>query len=282
MNNSKMVISIGMAFLLVFALISVTMHNSLEIERHRTEFEAIMAAVDKDVPGIMYPQLLDSPLIRDVEIDINSSVTPVKNHDFYYWTEQCTVTFYLSDEFDTFHDKRQYQFIDEYGNRVYNLKSKTIRDLLPNHRAYAGYLTEENDYLERIYGKRVFEKTEYDILFKTSRNIYQYSRDIDNYFVKNGKDHWVRSEAEKKREPAPYVGMFESLISFTDLGKPTVVEKCIDFYLLKPSHRYKKYTWYNNDIQDLEHLKAIATVRYWNYAKDVQVSGYVSDIILYD
>lgn len=278
MSDKKTLIVVSIVFLLLFGLVGIAVHNSAEVEKSKTEFESILATVDQDVPDIMCLQLSDSSLIKDIEIDIRSSVEHVENYDFYNWTEYCKVIFYISDGFDTYRDSKQYQFIEDYGEQVYSLKAKAIHDLLPKHSAYTGYLTDENDALKEIYGKHVFYKPEYDVLFKTSSNTYQYSRRIDDYFVKNGKDHWVRSEVEKKSTPAPYVGMFESMISFTDLGKPTVVEKCIDFDLLKPSRRYKKYKWYENGIQDIQHLQAVATVSYNNTG----TSGYVSDVILFN
>lgn len=80
----------------------------------------------------------------------------------------------------------------------------------------------------------------------------------------------------------PYEGMKESMISSTSLGSPTVSEKCLDFYKLKPSHRHTTYKWYKNGIQDLQHLQAIATVYYWDYENKCEVSGYIHSITIYN
>lgn len=46
---------------------------------------------------------------------------------------------------------------------------------------------------------------------------------------------------EKKKEPT--VGMSESEIENTKLGKATSIEECRDFSLLDNTHKWKKYTW---------------------------------------
>ena len=72
---------------------------------------------------------------------------------------------------------------------------------------------------------------------------------------------------------APYKGMLESSINRTELGAPTEVEECRDFYKLQARARYKKYTWKKNGVTVFK-----ATVRYWDYKNKTATSGYVSDI----
>lgn len=79
----------------------------------------------------------------------------------------------------------------------------------------------------------------------------------------------------------PYEGMSESMIGNTSLGKPTVTEKCRDFYKLRASHRYTTYKWYKNGVQDLAHLQASATVWYWDYKNKKEVDGYIHSVTIY-
>lgn len=48
---------------------------------------------------------------------------------------------------------------------------------------------------------------------------------------------------EVSKAKAPYVGMRESAIQTTLLGKATNIEKCLDFDHLDNRHKWKKYTW---------------------------------------
>ena len=72
---------------------------------------------------------------------------------------------------------------------------------------------------------------------------------------------------------APYEGMLKSNINRTELGAPTEVEKCRDFYKLQARARYKKYTWKKNGTTVF-----MATVRYCDHKNKTATSGYVSDI----
>ncbi|MGN0521904.1 MAG: hypothetical protein ACI4IQ_04625 [Eubacterium sp.] len=71
----------------------------------------------------------------------------------------------------------------------------------------------------------------------------------------------------------PYVGMLESDINSTRLGRATEVEKCKDFYKLKENHRYTEYIWKQNNKTIFK-----ATVWYWDFKNDRAVSGYVHDV----
>ena len=71
----------------------------------------------------------------------------------------------------------------------------------------------------------------------------------------------------------PYIGMPESAIEYTHLGKPTEVESCVDFYRIKALHRWRKYRWQKNGVTIFK-----ATVWYWDFANDKAVDGYVHDV----
>lgn len=45
---------------------------------------------------------------------------------------------------------------------------------------------------------------------------------------------------------APFVGMGEDKVWYTSLGEPTEVEKCLDYYKLRPDRRSTTYIWCEN------------------------------------
>ena len=86
----------------------------------------------------------------------------------------------------------------------------------------------------------------------------------------------------------PYIGMLESEIDTTCLGRPTTKEQCNFFSSLDALHRWTEYRWYDGDIQDREHLKCIVKISYCKVYNahgsriEMEVPGYVSDVVVYD
>ena len=60
----------------------------------KIEFSKIMSTVDEQIPSLMQAQLIDSNMIQDVHITIDSSVLP--EDEWYLWLEDCKVIFDLS------------------------------------------------------------------------------------------------------------------------------------------------------------------------------------------
>ena len=76
---------------------------------------------------------------------------------------------------------------------------------------------------------------------------------------------------QKAKEPR--IGMSESDIQNTELGKATDIEKCLDFDMLDNNHKWKKYTW---DFGGGKKLKA--TIYYDNgYGEVVSIEKYPQD-----
>ena len=71
----------------------------------------------------------------------------------------------------------------------------------------------------------------------------------------------------------PYIGMPESSLSSTLLGRPTSVTESKDFYSMRPSHRYRYYTWEKDGEVFFK-----ATVKYWDWANSKEIAGVVCDI----
>ena len=266
----------------VLSLIISYVPEENELLNAQNEFDSIIAYVDNVLPSLMRAELLTSTLIDDVEVKIKTSIELQKSHDFFYWTERCMVIFYVDDVFDELNDEQKYELLDSYGRSVWGVKSEIIRENVPKHNLYSNFMSEENDMLKARYGKPVFSYDEYEIFFQTSRNTYEYVKNIDHFFLKNGTECWIRDTGGESDILFPYEGMSVEMIDMTALGKPTRVEKCRDFDKLDKEHRSTVYTWYENGIQDLQHLQAIATVRYWDQKSNKSVKGYVSSVTIYN
>lgn len=106
------------------------------------------------------------------------------------------------------------------------------------------------------------------------------TNEVKNYTESNNK---TTSNSDSKEflnllsTKLPYKGLEEKYINNTILGEADEVEKCLDFYKLRMDSRSVKYTWYNSNGK----VRAIASVRYWNYKTDKAVPGYISSISFY-
>ena len=154
-----------------------------------------MTTVDEQIPPLMQSQLIDSNMIQDVNVLINSSVSP--ENEWYIWLEDCKVVFNLSDEFDDLDISSQYDFIKSHGDLVRKLKRDITDDILPTHHNYSIFLSKENEDLQFIYNKSVFSDEEYNITFVTSSNTYKYSVYMDDWFVKNQEEIWLPKDPQE-------------------------------------------------------------------------------------
>lgn len=161
----------------------------------KIEFSKIMSTVDEQIPSLMQAQLIDSNMIQDVHITIDSSVLP--EDEWYLWLEDCKVIFDLSDEFDDLDISSQYDFIKFHGDLVRKIKKNITDNILPTHQLYSTFLSKENQNLQFIYNKSVFSDQKFDIIFTTSNNTYKYSIYMDGWFVKNQKEIWLPTDSQE-------------------------------------------------------------------------------------
>lgn len=136
--------------------------------------------------------------------------------------------------------------------------------------------------VDEINGKYLIEDNKlYEIFDNGRQNVYTI-KDSAKPSGDDGIDYDIDLVPGGSAGSVPYEGMAESDINKTGLGQYTTKELCKDFYKLKASHRSVEYRWYENDIKDLEHLKCIVRVSYWDYKTKTEVSGYVSSVTVYD
>ena len=274
----KKPISFWIIIILAVCCISPLLFFGIRNGYHKHVFIKMLEESKYVVEEKLPPLLEEEEWVDSVSCKFSADVERVSWSSYYHWTEYCEAIIYVDDEIDQWSDKEQYEFIDDLGDEV----GWHIQCIMEEEYPYYWDYNEIYGILRDIYGQCVFRQPEQDVIFKTSKNTYRYL-DIDDYYERNGEGIDVSTPDEIPRGThMPYVGMSESGINSTCLGPPTTMEKCKDFYSLKASHRWTKYKWYEGNIQDLEHLKCIATVWYYDYETKREVPGYVYDVVIYD
>ena len=242
-ENSKKELFVILILICIISF-SVLGYTKYGLHVAKVEFNEMMRIVDEEVPSLMSEALKNDSLIQNVEVTIQSSVVSSEYHDWYNWTEDCQVIYYVSDSFDTLSHREQYEFIGEHSRDIYYVKEKATQELAPQHSRYRSLFTEENDVLRKIYGQTVFADGNYDAYFKTSENTYKYC-EVDDLMNINGEEIWVHPDPSEYLTDVPYVGMDTTNIRKTKLGFYTSSELCRDYYSLRPERRSITYYWRN-------------------------------------
>lgn len=171
----------------------------------------------------------------------------------------------------------------ENGKLVYNRDMKMSTEAASSVIDFETEVPSGNEVrADDINGKYVLDGDKlYEIFDNGRQNIYTI-KDSAKPSGDDGVDYDVDIIPGGSVTSVPYEGMDEKDINKTSLGQYTTKKLCKDFYKLKASHRSVEYRWYENDIQDIEHLQCVVTVSYWDYKTKTEVSGYVSSVTVYD
>lgn len=85
------------------------------------------------------------------------------------------------------------------------------------------------------------EEVQSSVETQTEVNEETTSKNVETKTEEPSKETETNKPVQKAKEPR--VGMAESDIQDTELGKATDIEKCRDYDKLDNNHRWKKYTW---------------------------------------
>ena len=111
------------------------------------------------------------------------------------------VTVHVSDEFDRVGENDQFEYLEEVKDLAREAKRTVLEEHLP---AYAGF-SGSHQYPD-VFGKHRMDYNEEDEYFvKTSRNLYQCAKYLDNYFIKNDEEVFTPRfwEIYHKKNPTP-------------------------------------------------------------------------------
>ena len=241
-------------------------------------------------------------LLREVEQNFEPD-TVIKNvsvqTDFYdhgsgkyyrkvdYAKIQLTVT----DDIETLSGREKCSLLHPYlvkiEEMIRNGKEECGYEKVLSNIAYDRYIKYKGDYVtveDAVYIEFVSTNYEYSFYpdkFYVIKNNFggstEYQYEFEGSELIAFKD--MTASNIKQVSQYPYVGMDESDLSYTPLGKPDSIKKCRDYDMLTTRARYKTYEW----EQTSPHNWWKVTVRY----KEIQsplggIKGYVSDIAYTD
>lgn len=227
-----------------------------------------------------YIETLRDHGLSDLSAEISTS------YDYKHDYDEETKTLYLSCNVDRItSDKIDNYFTTEYNGSTALKLGQIMQSIRAAYALRCEYTSDAGDTVilsiqEPLYRFSIYTSSGREYKYSFGHNDYVYV-EIDGNWVYHGDVFELLPERPRGTH-MPYIGMPESEIDTTCLGKPTTKERCRDFYYLRAYRQSTKYTWYENDIQDLEHLKCIVTISYYDYKTDREVPGYVDDIMIYD
>lgn len=157
---------------------------------HKHVFENMLEGSKYVVEEKLPPLLEEEKVVERVDCSFSASIEKARYLSFFEWNEYCEVIIHVYDEFDQWSDREQYEFIDDLGDSV----GWHIQCIMDEEYPYYWEYDEYDGILLDIYGECVFRKPKQDIFFKTSKNTYEYATYVENYFIKNGTEIYVRDE----------------------------------------------------------------------------------------
>ena len=171
-----------------------------EITAMKKTYTEVMKA---EIPG----KLADFDYLESVNADASLKVSRRQGlgKDGYDWSERVVITLHVSDAFDRISDNRQYEYLRD----LYSEGSSAIWDV-KDEKLSACYDLESRlkEQLERM-NEIVSGRDSFDFFIVTSKNRYQYSHYVRDYFILNGESHYTtnyKTQYEKehpKTTPTP-------------------------------------------------------------------------------
>ena len=132
--------------------------------------------------------------VKEVECTVETGVKKVEYYDYLHMEKDDTITIYVKDEFDQLDTLSQYNLIETLGGQASYYLDEKLENQYPEYCKYINYSfdSEPERYLSKIYKNTVFYNSDEDIYIVTSDNTYEYAWNVDYYYMKNGKEIYVR------------------------------------------------------------------------------------------
>ena len=94
------------------------------------------------------------------------------------------VTVHVSDEFDRVGENDQFEYLEEVKDLAREAERTVLKEYLPDYAGFSG----SHQYPD-VFGMHRMDYNEEDEYFvKTSKNLYQCAKYLDNYFIKNDEE----------------------------------------------------------------------------------------------
>ena len=171
-----------------------------EISEMKEKYSRIMGEeVPKKIKNVDYMDFVEA----NVSFDVNKR--SYGSGSYYTWVRHAIITLQVTDAFDGISDNLQYDHLcslESLGNEA--LMSAEKESL----QAYLELYEKYKDQIESRDGT-IFQEYDSEYLIVTSKNKYEYARNVKDYFLLNGKDHFTTKHWDEyykehpKTSPAP-------------------------------------------------------------------------------
>ena len=159
------------------------------LQEKKTAYESMIIGIEELTQNDIASLINQEELVIDANCSYTSEVKNEGSRGYHTWDDLFCATIYVQDEFDTWPEVIQYNYIDALGDSAIELFNHCVEESFPQYIMY----NNSNGDLSEIYGSLVFHHFDEEIIIKTSNNTYEYSSILDNYFLKNGKDVLIRN-----------------------------------------------------------------------------------------
>lgn len=189
-EKKKKIILSCIIIAVVLIVIIVAAAPSISKAKKRKDFENMLNRVNDVVSPLIPAHFEDEELVKSVDCSIDSSFEFDNKNDWYDWQEVYTTRFYVDDSFDSLSNHEQYEIIDRLGRKAETTIYDEIEKAFPDHASYIKiyYLQDE------AYGKYVTYNRQNEAYIITSKSKYEYAENLNNYYIKDNREIYVREE----------------------------------------------------------------------------------------
>lgn len=189
-KKKRLKVCIG-AILLVILLI---MAKEILYASKRRKIENLCQEVNSAKLILNVDDFTNKEWVKEVECTVETGVKKVEYYDYLHMEKDDTITIYVKDEFDQLDTLSQYNLIETLGGQASYYLDEKLENQYPEYCKYINYSfdSEPERYLSKIYKNTVFYNSNEDIYIVTSDNTYEYAWNVDYYYMKNGKEIYVR------------------------------------------------------------------------------------------
>lgn len=189
MDKKKKILQSGIMIAVVIIIAAAVVPLIFKAKK-RKNFEAMLTQMNDIVSPLIPSHFEDEELVKKVDCSIESSFDFNNNYNWYDWRELYTTYFYVEDSFDLLDEHKQYEIIDRLGKKAETTIYDEIEKAFPDYALYIKqyYLQDE------VYGKYVSYDRKSKVYIITSNSKYESTETLDNYFIKDDQEIYVREE----------------------------------------------------------------------------------------
>lgn len=187
-KQGKIIVFIAGISIVVF--VGYKGYQFYEKEKLKKDFYNMLTTIDNSLQEWVEPCFNGYELVESVETKSSTTFEYVSEENWYQWNENYNMDIYVDSSFDKYSEKEQYEYIKNVGSFAISTIFNEINCRYPEYNRYHGVYELQDE----VFGKFVSKQKNEKIRVLTKQNTYEYSGILDDYFVKNDKDIYVRDE----------------------------------------------------------------------------------------